>query len=87
MKTLFHGGPVMVHDTHTRRRLSLKNWTPVIFSSNSNKSEPLSIIFGTKNNQFNLHKLHIIFHKYDKNRKPVRITIAVIAYTITMLLK
>ena len=35
--------------------MSKKNRTPITFSNISNKFDPLLIIFGTKNNQFNLH--------------------------------
>ena len=44
----------------------------IAFSNNSNKSDLLSIIFGTKNNQFNFHVVTLLAMR-DKNRKPVRI--------------
>jgi len=48
----------------------LKKPDPVTFSNNSN---PLSIVFGTKNDQFNLHLIPNISAQRDKNRKLVRI--------------
>ena len=39
--------------------MSQKYHTRVTFSNDCNKSDPLSVIFGPKNNQFNLHLIYL----------------------------
>jgi len=50
-----------------------KKRSPVKFSNNSSKSDPLLIVFNANNSHFNCHLMTHFFAKCDENMKPVRI--------------